>query len=399
MFDREINQIRENLTDIYKDLHRHPELGFNEHRTAAVIADYLKDCRLHVETQHAITGVIGILDSGKPGKTLLMRADMDCLSIAEQTGCDYASIYPERMHACGHDLHVAMLLGAAHVLSEHRSDFCGKIKFVFEPAEEGLDPSILEKIHAANCQAGGARALVDEGILSDVDFCFAIHNEPALPVGTVSIAQRNAYASSDVFQIEILGKGGHGARPHLAIDPTPAAAEIIQSLYSLQARELNCLEPAVISVGQIETPGSVWNSIPERILLSGGFRTFSDETRDFFYKRLPEIARQIATAHRCDANVSIRHGLDPTRNDTVLVRKIADACRSLLGNAHVDDSALPTMASESVGTYFCRKPGVILRLGSGDPEHELHNPHMLPDLNTLPIGIQVHLAAALALLK
>ena len=399
MFESEIEQIRGELNEIYRDLHRHPELGFNEHRTARIIADHLRDCNLQVDENLALTGVCGALDSGKPGRTLLIRADMDCLMIDEQTGCAYQSIYPHRMHACGHDTHITMLLGAAKILSRHPEAFCGRIKFLFEPAEEGADPAIYDQVVAAGCQAGGADALVRNGILDDVDLCFIIHNEPTLPLGDVRIFKEYAYAASDEFTIEIHGRGGHGARPHTAIDPLPAAAEIISAVYAMPAREIAAHELCAITIGQVETPESVWNAVPDRVVLRGGFRTFTEEIRQHFYARIPEIAQHIAAAHRCTANVQLSRGLSPTVNDPEIAQRLAAAFRDLRGGDHVQLTDIPTMASESAGVYLSRKPGAIVLLGSGDPAHELHHPAMLPDIGVLPIGVAVHIAAAACLLN
>ena len=399
MFESEIAQIQNELIMLYKDIHRHPELGFNEHRTASIIASNLRSYGLQVEEGLALTGVCGILDSGKPGRTLLIRADMDALMIDEQTGCDYQSIYPHRMHACGHDLHIAMLLGAAQVLAHHREAFCGKIKFLFEPAEEGHDPAIYDQVIAADCQAGGADRMVRDGILDDVDMCFIIHNEPTLPLGDIRIFRKNAYAASDQFTIEICGRGGHGARPHSAIDPLPAAAEIISALYSMPAREIPAHATCVITIGAVETPGSVWNSVPDRVLLHGGFRTFTDDIRQLFYTRIREIAKCISEAHRCTANVSLSHGLNPTINDPAIAQQLDTQFARQFGRDHVLLTDIPTMASESAGAYLSHRPGAIVQLGSGDPAHELHNPRMLPDIRVLPIGIGVHIAAAIELLR
>lgn len=399
MFSREIRSLKNELIEIYKDLHRHPELGFNEVRTASVIAEYLRKCNLEVYEQIALTGVVGILDSGKAGKTLMIRADMDCLMIEEQTDCDYRSEYPKRMHACGHDTHIVMLLGAAKILSGHKDAFFGKIKFVFEPAEEGIDPKKMQQAIELGYQTGGARALVREGVLDDVDMCFVIHNEPSLPVGFVQIPVKNAYAASDVFEIKLIGKGGHGARPHSAINPIPAMGDLISALYSIPVREISCLLPNVISVGNIETPGSVWNSIPEQAVISGGFRSFHKEVSEHYYKRIPEIAAEIAKAYRCTAKTMLRHGLDPTINNSAMARSIEECCRNLSVLKEVRLADAPTMASESAGVYLSRVSGVILHLGSGDLEHELHNPHMLPDTDMLEIGVMVHTAVAVSLLK
>ena len=216
MFDvkKEAAALSAELETIYKDLHRHPEIGYDEHRTSGIIADYLCACGMEVQTGIAITGVVGTLDSGRPGKTLLIRADMDCLQVEEMTACDYRSENPGKMHACGHDAHVTMLLGAAKLLSAHRDAFRGKIKFLFEPSEESIPASMKETVRAAGYDGeGGAGFMIQQGVLEGVDMALALHVQPVVPAGKIQIARHEATASSDVYDIMLTGKGGHGAMP------------------------------------------------------------------------------------------------------------------------------------------------------------------------------------------
>ena len=216
MFDvkKEAAALSAELETIYKDLHRHPEIGYDEHRTSGIIADYLRACGMEVQTGIAITGVVGTLDSGRPGKTLLIRADMDCLQVEEMTACDYRSENPGKMHACGHDAHVTMLLGAAKLLSAHRDAFRGKIKFLFEPSEESIPASMKETVRAAGYDGeGGAGFMIQQGVLEGVDMALALHVQPVVPAGKIQIARHEATASSDVYDIMLTGKGGHGAMP------------------------------------------------------------------------------------------------------------------------------------------------------------------------------------------
>lgn len=399
MFREEANALRQELEEIYKDLHRHPEIGYMEFRTAKIVANYLKKLGLEVTEGVALTGVVGVLDSGRPGKTLMLRADMDCLRIQERTGCAFQSEEEGMMHACGHDAHVAMLLGAAKVLSRHKEAFDGKIKFVFQPSEEGTDLSVIDKVRAAGyMRMGGAGFMVQLGVLDDVDACAMIHNQPKLPTGSVQIARRNACASSNIIDITIKGKGGHGAKPHECIDPVPAMAEIINGINMIPSREINCTESCVISIGTIETPGSVWNAVPDRIRLRGGFRAFSIETRDYIGNRIIEIVETIGKAHRCEVEATITHSCIPCLNDPHMAELAAESCREIFGAEHVDLTDAPVMTSEDAGEYLIKIPGVLMWLGSGDPDHELHNPEYLPNLDILPQGVEVHVSNAIHML-
>ena len=399
MFQDSIAAIQDELIAIYKDLHQHPEPGYMEYRTAGIVAQYLRQCGLEVTEGVALNGVVGVLDSGRPGKTLMMRADMDCLRIKELTDCDYQSQNEGCMHACGHDSHVTMLLGAAKVLSQHKDAFSGKIKFFFQPAEEQIDPSMVETVRKAGYNGeGGAGFLIQEGELDDVDACAIMHCQPSIPFGTVQIAKRNACASSDLFDVTIVGKGGHGARPHEAVDPVLAMTEAIQAIHALPAREISCLETCVISVGQVETPGSVWNAVAEKARFVGGFRTFNPEVRAYLAHRIPELAEDIAKAHRCTTEQSFLHGYMPCLNDEHMAQVVARSCRELLGEDKVDLTDVPAMTSEDAGEYLARVPGVFFWLGAGDPEHTLHNPYFLPSLDMIPLGVKVHVQNAVSML-
>ena len=400
MFEADIREIQDELMDIYRDLHRHPEPGYFEKRSSELIAEYLRSCGLEVMTGVAITGVVGVLDSGRPGKTLMLRADMDCLRVQELTGCDFASQEPGLMHACGHDTHMTMLLGAAKILSMHREVFDGRIKFVLQPPEEGIIPEAEEMVRAAGYNGnGGAGFMIQQGVLDDVDAVLIMHNQPSIPVGSVQIAKRDACASSDVFDISIVGKGGHGARPQEAIDPVPAVGELIGAIHLIPSREVSCLQDCVMSIGTLDTPGSVWNAVAEKACLTGGYRTFSDEVRSHITARIPEIAEGIARAHRCTAATVITPGYSPCINDTDMAQQLSDICSDLLGAEHVELTDIPAMTSEDAGEYLSRVPGVFYWLGSGDPEHALHNPNFLPDPDTIPTGVRVHVHTAVNMLK
>ena len=406
MYEKEVQAISDEIFEIFKDLHQHPEPGYGEVRTADIIATYLKKCGLHVTTGIAITGVVGILDSGRTGKTLMIRADMDCLEMTELAEVSYKSKKNGLMHACGHDAHVTMLLGAAKILSRHKEAFRGKIKFVFQPAEEGTPHDMREKVRAAGYNGpGGAGFIVQEGILDDVDCCIVMHNQPSLPVGTIQVAKKNACASSDVYNITIVGKGGHGAMPQNAIDPTPAGAELIGALHMLPTREISAVETCVLSVGSVETPGSVWNAVPEKFCISGGFRTFNQDVRAHLAKRIKEIAEGICKINHCELIYNHEEGYMPCINNEEIARTIVEANKKTLGDDHCRLTEVPAMSSEDCGIYFTKVPGAFFWLGTrpDDMEEEdvkpLHNPYFHLDVKALSIGVNVHINNAIAILN
>ncbi len=399
---QEVQSLREDLISRYKDLHIHPEIGFNEKRTSMIIAQELKSYGLKVIEGIAITGVVGILDSGKPGKTIMIRADMDCLEILELADIDYKSRTEGLMHACGHDSHVTMLLGAAKVLAKNKDQFEGKIKFVFQPAEEGI-PNSMKKFVRENGYygEGGAGFLVKEGIMDDVSASIIMHVQPSLPSGKVLISRKNACASSDVFNLTIIGKGGHGAAPQNAIDPVPAMAEIISAIHMLPTREVSALETVVLSIGSVETPGTPWNAVAEKAVVIGGIRTFNQNIREHLNKRVKEIAENISKANRCTLKYSKTTGYMPCINDEEISKFIAEKTQELLGEENVIYTDEPAMTSEDCGIYLEKSPGIFfwLGVGKGNNEPPLHNPYMNVDLNSLEIGTLLHVNNAIELLN
>lgn len=402
MFNDEVASLREELAKIYKDLHQHPEIGFTETRTAGIVADYLRACGLEVTEHVAMTGVVGVLDSGKPGKTLMLRADMDCLAVDELTDCPYKSLNPGKMHACGHDAHVTMLLGAAKILSRHKDSFDGKIKFVFQPAEEETPKAVSDAVCKAGYQGqGGAGFMIQAGVLKDVDACVIMHVQPTLKAGTVSVSKKNAAASSDVFFITLQGKGGHGAQPHKAIDPVPALAELITAIHMLPTREVSATETCVISIGKVETPGSVWNAVAEKACLSGGYRTFNQEVRQLLGKRIEELANTIACAYRCTPLLGKLTGYMPCINDEHIAKLIAASAREVLGDKQVIFTEIPAMSSDDCGAYLSKVPGAYFWLGIGedDPPAPLHSPKFRLNPAILATGTLVHVNNAIKILE
>lgn len=402
MYEEEIAALKDELFEMFRDLHRNPESGFGEHRTAGIVAEYLRGCGIEVTTGVALTGVTGLLDSGRPGKTLMLRADMDCLEIRELAESEYKSRHDGLMHACGHDAHVTMLLGAAKILSRHRDAFSGRIRFVFQPAEEGTPRDRVAAVREAGYELnGGAGFMVREGVLDGVDACLVMHVQPSIPFGRVSISKRNACASSDVFRIDLIGRGGHGAQPQNAIDPVPAAAELIAAIHMLPTREIGAVETCVLSIGRVETPGSVWNAVAEKVHIEGGIRTFDESVREHLNRRVAELAEHIAKAGRCTAVHEREVGYAPCLNDEALAETLAAICAETLGKENVVLTATPAMTSEDCGAYLSRVPGVFFWLGTGGPEGSpaLHNPGFRLDPEVLPTGTKVHVNNAISLLQ
>lgn len=386
----DVKVIHEDIKSYYKILHSCPELGFEEYTTSAFIAKKLEEFGLEVTKNVAKTGVIGVLKGGEIGKTLMLRADMDGLPIKEESGLSYASKNECKMHACGHDAHVSILLGAAKYLAENRHLVKGTVKFVFQPAEEGPAP-------------GGASLMIQEGVLTDVNACFAIHVSPFYKTGEIMVQQKEAMASTDFFKVNIIGKGGHGAEPHSAIDPIPALTEIMAAYNALPAREIDPLDPCVVTIGTVNTVSSSWNVIPEEIEITGTFRTFSMEVRQTVNNRLKNICENIAIAHRCTALYTRGEGYMPTVNDENLVNFVVSTAKRYLDEDKVFLTTKPFTGGEDVGAYFKKVPGTLIWLGCSEPNEEnpasLHNPRFKVDLDALAVGVQVHVNNVISFFK
>jgi len=361
------------MTAWRQDLHRHPELGFEEHRTAAFVAGMLRDLGIEVTEGLARTGVVGTL-KGRPGnRAIALRADMDALAMTEATGLPYASTRPGVMHACGHDGHTAMLLGAAHWLAENRDRFAGTVHLVFQPAEESL---------------GGARVMAEEGLLErfPVEAIYGLHNLPGLPLGTIAVPKGPVLASSDTWEVTFRGAGTHGAKPHLGTDATLAAAQFISAIQMIASREVDPLGTAVVSVGHMAAGDpAAPNVIPAQVYLKGTARALNEAVRTHIEQRLAEIARSIATLHRLQAEPRYIRRLGPTVNHAaqaaVMVRAAGQA-------AAVMDDHPPITAGEDFSEFLARAPGAYGWLGTGAPAHHEgvhHNPHF--DFNDAALAL------------
>ena len=384
------------LEENYQHLHQCPELGFEETETSAYILKKLAEYGIKGK-QAARTGIIADIPGSAPSKTVAIRADMDALPIEELSGVSYASRTEGKMHACGHDSHVTMLLGAAHYLKEHPELFRGTVRLIFQPAEEGFDMNVLREVcKEGGDMRGGAASMIAFGALEGVDACFALHINSSMPVGTLGVPEELFSASSDIFELTIQGRGGHGSAPEDAVDPTGALAAVIAAYNALPSREVGALDSCSLSIGAIRC-GEVWNAIPDSAYVTGGLRAFSNEMRDHIFQRLKEIAEGICAAHRCTAQFCRHEGYAPGICDREMAQAMGRVGREVLGGENVTMLPKPMMGSEDVGYYFQKVPGVIGWLG-GMPEAgpvPQHNPHFKIDLNALPYGMLVHIAMAL----
>lgn len=380
-FEEIIQTYKPWLIEMRRDLHRHPELAFEEVRTSGIVAEKLKSFGLEVRRGVGQTGVIGLLRRGGEGPAVALRGDMDALPIQEETGAPYASTRPGVMHACGHDAHTTLVLGAARFLAENPAfldGLPGQVKFIFQPAEEGR---------------AGAAAMIRDGVLSDppVEAIFGAHMLPALPVGQAGFTPGAALAAFDRIEIKVVGKGGHAARPNAAVDPVVAAAHVVAALQTVVSRNVDPLESAVVTIGSV-VAGSAFNVIPETALLVGTLRTLSSKVRLLARHRVRELAEGVASAFGAKAKVAIEEGYPVMFNDPGLTAFASEAVEARWGREAAVPLA-PVMASEDFAYYLERVPGTFFRLGCGDAGRGitagLHSPRFDIDEDVLPFGAAV----------
>jgi len=355
--------MQDEIIRLRRDFHRHPELGFEEVRTAGIVAQQLTALGMEVKTGIAETGVIGIIRGKSDAHVLLLRFDMDALPILEETGAPYASETPGKMHACGHDSHVAVGLSVAKLLAAHKEDLAGTIKFVFQPAEEG---------------GGGAERMVEAGVLDNpkVDYSMGMHVWNDKPVGWFGLNPGPSMAGGHIFSIKLTGKGAHGASPHQGIDPIMAATQIISSLQTITSRNINPLESAVVSVCTVNA-GSAFNIIPQEAVLTGTIRTFKPEVFEKVQTRFYEIVENVATAMGCQSEISLTRMTYPVINDPELVSLMTDVVKELVADAKID-AAIQTMGSEDFSFMMQDVPGCFLMVGSANKERGLDYGHHHP---------------------
>jgi len=374
--------------ELRRQIHMHPELGNQEEKTSELIVSVLTE--LGIEVSRPVgTSVVGLLRGGKPGKTVALRADMDALPIQEDTPLPYKSTLPGKMHACGHDMHTAGLLGTAMVLARRREELSGNVKFLFQPDEE---------------DRGGAQRMIEAGCMENpaVDAVFGAHVDPTLPTGHVGFKYGKSYAAADIFTVTIHGAGCHGATPHVGIDVISVGAQVISALQQIVSRRISPLDSAVVTVGAFHA-GTAGNIIAQEATMKGILRTLGPERRLSMRKLFTETVEGVCAAMGARAEVNIHESYPGVVNHDGMVDFVRSIAEDALGreNIHIFDS--PTMGTEDFGFYLEKAPGVFYNVGVGNPEigaiHPLHSPHFIADDDAMAHMIAMHAAAAAAYLQ
>ena len=375
---KRVQELKDEFIGYRRTIHRNAELGFEEFQTCALIEKLLQEWGIETRKNGDKTGVIAILRGGKPGeKVVALRADMDALKLTEATGLEFASQNPGACHACGHDLHVAALLGAAKLLSEHRADLSGTVKFLFQPAEEMMN---------------GSDTMIENGAMENpaVDYILAAHTWPEMPAGSVGVRKGAMLGSADKFTVTITGKGGHAAHPHKGIDPFVIGAHIITQLQTVVSRRVAPLDSAVVSVGRLAA-GTVSNIIPTECVMEGSVRAQNPETRKLVAECIKNIVTYTAAGMGATAKIDYEWGVPPTICDPFVVDKISEAVVELLGPEKLLQVPVPSMGSEDFARYLEHAPGAFFRIGTADERPEtkgaLHNPQTLFNEEAIPTGI------------
>ena len=388
----EIDELVPDLVAMRRDLHEHPELAFEEVRTSGIVAQRLKALGLEVQTGVVKTGVVGLLRgeaSGANAKTIAIRADMDALPIYEENDVEYRSQTDGKMHACGHDGHTSIALAVADILSKRRSELTGNVKFLFQPAEEHI---------------GGAKPMVEAGVMQGVDGVIGLHLISTYPMGRVGVRAGTVFASADMFEFTVHGKGGHAAMPEGAIDPIVISASIISTFQTLISRETSPFSPAVITIGTIRA-GTAFNIIPETAVMQGTMRAYTKEHREKMIRRIHEVAEGIATTMggSCDVQ-QLMDGYPPCVNDPAMTELVQKAATATVGKDSVDsDERVMTSGSDDMAFFLDATPGCYFIVGTNNKQKGVTHPHHHPRFNidedSLPIAVEVLTRAAMDFLK
>jgi len=381
--------IQQWIVEKRRTIHRHPELMYEEFETSKLVQNTLKDLKIPYKKDIAITGVVGTIGNGD-GPCIALRADMDALPIHEETDIDFKSEIDGKMHACGHDCHTAMLLGAARVLKENEDKINGTIKLIFQPAEEG---------------GAGGKMMREQGVLLEpkVQQIFALHVAGTIPVGTLASKAGTLLAATSSIKIIVKGKGGHAAAPHHTNDPVVTGSKIVVELQTLVSRELSPLEPGVISI-TMANAGSAFNVIPSTMELQGTIRSLTVEGVSKLQTRVKEVAQSIAEANRCEAEVSFPgNDYPPTINDAECWELGKSAATEILGEENLIEMPDPIMGGEDFAYYTEEIPGCFSFLGVGNPDidavYDVHHPMFKVDEEALSLGAAIHVNTALKALE
>jgi amidohydrolase len=380
-----VSELKDLIINTRRDLHRIPETAYTEKKTSAYVADYLTKEGLDVQTEIAQFGVVGLMDTGKPGPTLMIRADMDALPLNEDTGLAFASQHKGAMHACGHDSHMAMVLGAATVFKKVKNELSGTIKFLFQPAEEG---------------PGGAKPMIDAGVMDNpkVDYSIGCHVWPQLPEGTIGVKSGPLMAAMDRFDIKIFGKGGHGAMPHLCVDALEVGTQVVNALQRIVSRHMDPLAPTVVTVGTFHA-GTAFNIIPGEAELSGTTRSFDLNFWKSSQERIEKIIRGVCDSMGAEYELNFAFAYPPTINDEFMADVVGRCAAMVVGKEGV---LVPDkiMGGEDFSFYAQKSKGCFFFLGVGrEGSTPVHNAKFDLKEDLMLLGVETYCRVALELLK
>ena len=383
-FTKLVREHKDLITKLRRDLHLIPEPAYTEKKTSAYVADYLGRQGLEVQTGIAQTGVVGLMKLTRPGKTLMIRSDMDALPVTEATGLPFASTHEGAMHACGHDGHMSMVLGAATILNKVKDKLNGNIKFLFQPAEEG---------------PGGAKPMIEAGVMENphVDFSVGCHVWPAIPEGSIGVKAGYLMAAMDRFDIRIIGKGGHGAMPHLCVDALEVGTQVVNALQRIASRQMNPLSPTVVTVGSFQA-GSTFNVIPGEAEMCGTIRTFDRDIWKSWPERVEKIVRGVCGSMGADYELKYTQGYPPLLNDESMAEVVRKCAADVVGEERVIEPE-QTMGGEDMAFYLEKSKGCFFFLGVGrEGCAPLHNPKFDLNEDVLLAGVETYCRVAFELL-
>ncbi|GHG62150.1 M20 metallopeptidase family protein [Streptomyces griseocarneus] len=391
----EAHRLLPGVIAVRRAIHRTPETGIHLPQTQKTVLRALAGLGLTVSVGEGLSSVVAVLEGAAPGRTVLLRADMDALPQQEDTGLEFASQREGVMHACGHDTHTAMLVGAARLLAARRQRLAGRVVFMFQPGEEF---------------GGGAQLMLEEGVLGDaeeapaVDGAFALHIAARYEAGTVHLRPGPQFAAADVLRITVRGRSGHAAAPHKVLDPVPVACEIVQALQTMMTRTVSVFDPAVLTITSVSA-GSTSNVVPETAVLSGTYRTFTDTSRQVVRDGIMRVAHGVASAHGAVADVELIDGYPAVHNDPRFTAHVRRAAATVVGPARVHELPHPTMGGEDFSYVLRRVPGAMAFLGACPPDRspatapDNHSNHVVYEESAMAVGTAVHAAVAEAFLS